>query len=150
MEILAHFPQLNFVQSSYFAYDAADDLIYYDDSRLGSDLGRLSLLHEISHCLLGHFHYTFDIELLMMEVAAWDKTRALASELSLKADENYIADCIESYDAWLTKRATCPVCKNFCTQSTETEFRCFGCQARWRVSNRTDAKVVRRLIQPTT
>ncbi len=144
-----HFPQLEFVESSYFAYDAAEDQIHYDSSRLDSMLGRLSLLHEISHCLLGHFHYSFDMELLMMEVAAWDKTRQLASELALPADEHYIADCIESYDAWVTKRATCPVCNNFCLQQTETEFRCFQCAARWRVSNRPDARVMRRLIQPT-
>lgn len=148
MEIIAHFPGIHFIESSYFAYDAAEDEIHYDSVRLNSAIGRLSLLHEISHYLLGHFHYNFDIELLMMEVAAWDKTRELAQQLSVTADEHYIADCIDSYDNWLTKRATCPVCHNFCLQQNETEFRCFVCDTRWRVSNRADARVVRRLIQP--
>lgn len=147
MEIIAHFPQLSFVDSSYFAYDASEDQIYYDGKRLPTSIGKLSLLHEISHCLLGHFHYNSDIELLMMELAAWDKTRQLAAKHGVDASESYIRSCVTTYDNWLTKRATCPVCQNFCLQHDEAEFRCFVCSAKWRVSKRTDTRVVRRLIQ---
>jgi hypothetical protein len=146
VKIIASFPQLSFVDSSYFAYDASEDRIYYDEKRLGTPIGQLSLLHEISHCLLGHFHYNSDLELLMMELAAWEKTRELAAKHNIATNENYISDCITTYDNWLTKRATCPNCQNFCLQNSETDFRCFACSTKWRVSTRTDTRVVRRLI----
>ena len=97
MEIISAYPKQKFLPAGYFAYDASDDVINYDPVMLESTDGKLALLHEISHATLGHFHYRFDFELFAMEMDAWNLTRKLAHKHSLKLNESYISDCMESY-----------------------------------------------------
>ncbi|MDP4038766.1 MAG: hypothetical protein Q8P54_02290 [bacterium] len=148
MDIINYFDALKFLASDHFAYSASEDIVNYDPEKLESDLGRLNLLHEISHCLLGHIDYDYDLELLIMEVKAWNKTRELAPIFKIKIDEDYITTCIESYDLWVSSRATCPECDNFNLQQKLNEFRCFNCQTRWRVNKRKDKRVTRTIIHP--
>lgn len=146
MDIIRSFNELTFLPNSYFAYDAADDVINYNPEELASQQGQLSLVHEISHALLNHFHYSYDIELLLMEIDAWSKTRELCQQFDLIIDEDYISDCIESYDSWLTARSTCPKCNNFCLQKGPTRFSCFLCGCEWKVNDRKDCRVIRTII----
>ena len=63
MEIIAAYPEQRFLPAGYFAYDASEDIVNYDPGLLRRNSGKLALLHEISHAILGHFHYRFDFEL---------------------------------------------------------------------------------------
>ncbi len=146
MDIIRSFDELTFLPSGYFAYDAASETINYDPDELNQALGRLSLVHEISHAVLNHFNYSYDIELLLMEIEAWYKTRELCEKIGLEVNEDYITDCIESYDTWLTARSTCPKCSNFCFQEAPNQFRCFLCGCQWKVNDRKDCRVVRTIV----
>lgn len=117
--------------------------IYYNSRRLGSNTGKIGLLHEIGHGLLSHRVYKYDMELLKMEMEAWDIVRELAPKYNLTIDEEHIARCISSYDYWLSKRATCPDCTNFSLQKDRTTFGCFACGSEWKVNDRKDRRVKR-------
>lgn len=147
MELIAAYPHKRFAPTGYFAYDASTDVIHYDPKRIDTKVGRLSLLHEISHALLGHFHYDFDIELLVMELDAWARTEELAAAHNVNFDHGYMDGCIDSYDRWLTERATCPSCEQFASQTAEDEYRCFGCTTRWKVRGELNERVVRLVIK---
>ena len=120
--------------------------ITYDEERIGQNDGKLALLHEIAHARLGHRIYKYDIQLITMEMDAWDMTRQLALQFELTIDEEHIAHCIETYDEWLTKRATCPDCGNFSLQRGRDSYSCFACGAQWEVNWRKDRRVKRTVI----
>jgi len=60
------------------------------------------------------------MELLPHGKEAWDIARELGPQFGVKINEQHIASTIASYDDWLTKRATCPDCKNFSLQRAAT------------------------------
>lgn len=146
MEIIAAYPNQRFLPAGYFAYDASEDVVNYDPSRISDRAGKLALLHEVAHSLLGHFHYRFDFELYAMEMDAWNLTRTLAKQHSVKIDEEYLKQCMDSYDQWLTKRGTCPKCDEFNVQSVPNRFQCFRCRTRWEVSENIQSSVKRKVI----
>ena len=150
MDIMTSYADLVFEAGNYFAYCAADELIYYVDAELDTEQGRLALLHEVSHALLGHFNYGSDFELLVMEAQAWHKTKQLAPRFELDIQDDYIGYCIDTYDQWLTRRATCPKCANFCLQRAENSFSCFMCGCRWEVGQERSQKVVISIIENAT
>ncbi len=137
MDIIRSYPNYSFVSSGYFAFDASEELVHYDESELGSNEGRLSLLHEISHAELGHFTFTNDFELLVMEAQAWHLTKRLCNEHGVRINDIYIQSCIDTYDHWLSTRSSCPHCKNFCLPGTKDphNFRCFLCGCKWQASS---------------
>lgn len=146
MEIIAQYKQYQFLPAGFFSYDAAEEVINYDPIRLQRAQGKISLLHEISHCELGHFNYQYDIELLMMEIDAWYYTKKLANKHNIALDEKYVQDCINSYEDWLTKRATCPMCDNFCFEKSKNLYSCFICDTHWKVSSEPQKRVLRRIV----
>ncbi len=147
MEIIAAYPEQRFLPAGYFAYDASEDIVNYDPGLLRRNSGKLALLHEISHALLGHFHYRFDFELFAMEMDAWNMTRLLAIKHAVGVQESYINECMDSYDVWLTKRGTCPRCNQFNLQSKPNEFRCYRCLTRWKVSQDIQSSIRRVVIK---
>lgn len=147
MEIIAAYPEQRFLPAGYFAYDASEDIVNYDPGLLKRNSGKLALLHEISHALLGHFHYRFDFELFAMEMDAWNMTRSLAIKHAVGVQESYINECMDSYDIWLTKRGTCPRCNQFNLQSKPNEFRCYRCLTRWKVSQDIQSSIRRVVIK---
>lgn len=132
VELLAAYPQHNFINSDEFLFDAADDIIYYSEPELSKQRGKVALLHEVAHAELGHFDYSTDIELVIMECRAWQRTRQLASQHDIRCDEHFIRDCLSGYSEWLEERASCPNCQSFSLQ-THDVYQCFRCQLRWRV-----------------
>ena len=146
MEIISAYPDFRFLPAGYFAYDASEDIINYDASEISRNSGKLALLHELSHSMLGHFHYRFDFELYAMEMDAWNKTKDLAKFHSVMVDEDYINKCMDSYDIWLTKRGTCPECKEFNIQTLPNQYKCFRCHTQWRVSEDIQASVRRYIV----
>ncbi len=117
--------------------------IYYNAKRIKSDAGKIGLLHEIGHGILSHRVYKYDMELLKMEMDAWDIARNLAPKYGIQIDEEHIARAIASYDRWLSKRATCPDCNNFSLQKDRNNFGCFYCGSKWKVNERKDRRVMR-------
>ncbi len=103
-----------------------------------------SLLHEIGHAMLEHQDYRRDIELLSLEVAAWQKAKELAIRYGVKINQNHIEDCLDDYRSWLHRRSTCPECHAVTTQATRHEYQCFNCRTRWSVSLSPLCRVQRR------
>ena len=146
MEFLKNFPDINFIPGHYFMYSPSTKSITYDSKRLNTHSGKLALIHEVGHARLGHRIYKYDMELIKIEMDAWDFARQLAPQLGMKIDEVHIARCIDSYDAWLTKRATCPDCNNFSLQHGRDTYTCFICGAKWKVNERKDRRVKRSVV----
>lgn len=128
-----------------FSYNSEENIIRYDPERMKTPLGNQSLLHEIAHASLGHFSYQYDLELFSMEIEAWEETEKLAQIYEIEIDPRYIEECLRSYDHWITKRATCPCCKQFGLQISFSDFLCVVCDSRWVVNTRKD-KGVRRIL----
>jgi hypothetical protein len=145
VELLKDFPEIEFVPGHYFMWSPYAKAITYDRRRINRPDGMIALLHEIGHARLNHRIYKYDAELIQMELDAWDIARELAPNYGLAVDENHVERCIATYDEWLTKRATCPDCSNFCLQRGRDEYSCFLCGSVWEVNWRKDRRVTRRV-----
>jgi len=121
-------------QSKIFYWSPEDRTVYYNRSKLNQEVGHWSLLHEAAHALLDHQTYHSDYDLLMLEVAAWERAQTLASELQLSIDPEHIQDCLDTYRDWLHERSTCPTCSTVSIQVNAQTYRCHNCQTSWLVS----------------
>jgi hypothetical protein len=145
LDLLKNFPDINFVAGRFFMWSPLSRQMTYDTRRINTNNGKLALLHELGHARLNHRTYKYDMELLSMEMDAWDFARRLAPEYKLKVDEGHIAQAIATYDYWLSKRATCPDCDNFSLQRDRNSYGCFACGSRWDVNWRKDRRVTRKV-----
>lgn len=146
-QIIKDFPQFEFIPGRYFMWSPHAKAIIYDTRRKKQNDGKIALIHEIGHASLGHRLYKYDMELIKMEMDAWDVVRQIAPRYGLYIDEEHIARCIATYDEWLTKRATCPDCANFSLQKGRDEYSCFACGSRWQVNWRKDRRVTRKVVE---
>jgi hypothetical protein len=128
-------------------YAPSDRVIVFDKKRMKRNDGKLALLHELGHAHLDHKMYKYDMELINMEMDAWDYARDMAERFNIPIDEAHIAATIASYDAWLSKRATCPDCANFSLQSGRDAYACFACGSKWTVNWRKDRRVKRTVTE---
>lgn len=133
-QIAADYPDLQFIESAHFAWHAGKKSVTYKKSGQNTTHNIFALLHELGHALLGHKDYTHDIELLQLEVAAWEKARELASHYTIVLDEDYVQDCLDTYRDWLHLRATCPTCFGRSLQTSERHYRCHNCGTQWSVT----------------
>jgi hypothetical protein len=133
-DIAADYPDLSFIESAHFAWHAGKRHVSYKKTGKNLRHSMFALLHELGHAILGHSDYTHDIELLQLEVAAWDQARLLAKRYDIELDEDYLQDCLDTYRDWLHLRATCPTCFGRSLQTSETRYRCFNCQTEWQVT----------------
>lgn len=133
-DLSVDFPALKFIRGNLCRWSPSDQTITYtqDDSE---EFAKWALLHELAHATLSHTTYSVDIELLLMEVAAWEKAKQLAENYGLSIDEGHIQDCLDTYRDWLDRRSTCPTCGNNSLQQGAEEYKCFNCQTLWRVSS---------------
>lgn len=92
------------------------------------------LYHEAGHAKLGHTKYTSDVELLQMEVAAWDIAVDMATGTNHVIDYEYIQDCLDTYRDWLHQRSTCPRCGIVSFETQTGHYDCFNCNKTWSVS----------------
>jgi hypothetical protein len=127
------YPKLSFQKADIFCWCPQKREIQYDSSASSQD-GRWAVLHELSHALLKHATYSYDFELLSLEVAAWQKAKEIALIYDQHIDEDHIQNCLDTYREWLHQRSTCPVCENHCLQSLPTQYNCFNCHSTWRVT----------------
>lgn len=147
LEIIAHFEQFVYLPGNRFAFDASSDVINYVTAELTSNAGKLALLHETSHAILGHFHFSSDLELFMMELSAWRHTATLAEQFAIDIDRAYIDDCIDSYERWLDQRSTCPTCANFCLSDQAHHYHCFVCATEWDIATDRDSTVIQTITK---
>jgi hypothetical protein len=130
----ANHPQLRFTSGTSFLWSPETNEVFY---KLGGTGERdiWALLHETGHALLGHQSYTSDVQLLKMEIEAWQKARQLGGELTIAIDENHIQDCLDTYRDWLNARALCPSCATRCLQQNSGKaYRCHNCHTSWNVT----------------
>jgi hypothetical protein len=141
---VAH-PALKFVAATSFYWCPETSEIFYDKSKMAESPGQWSLLHETSHALLGHSAYSADIELLHLEVAAWNHAHTVAKEYDMVIDDEYVQDCLDTYRDWLYRRSVCPGCGTQCLQAdASSHYRCFNCHTRWHVSPSRFCRAYRR------
>lgn len=132
--IQADFNELTFEPAARFSWHAGKQIISYDESALDNLRGLWALLHEIGHAQLKHADYESDIELVRMEVNAWDKAKQTADQYDLTIDSDYIEDALDSYRDWLHLRSTCPTCFQRCTQRDVHTYACHNCGTSWHVT----------------
>lgn len=132
-QIAADYPDLEFIESAHFSWHAGRKHVTFKKKK-NAEHTVWALLHELGHALLQHADYRHDIELLQLEVAAWDKARSLAHRYDLEIDEDYVQDCLDTYRDWLHLRSTCPTCYARSLQASQSRYRCFNCQTSWQVS----------------
>ena len=124
---------LTFNENVTFSWSPAKKTITYS-LKNNETLTNWSLLHEVAHALLGHKNYETDFELLLLEVAAWQKAKELANNYAIQIDEDHIQDCLDTYRDWLYQRSSCPTCSNTSLQQDATTYACFNCGASWTVT----------------
>ena len=138
-------PLLTFIADETFFWSPKDTAVHYDQED-DNDEGIWALLHEVGHALLDHKKYYSDIELVQMEVAAWEKAKQLASTYAIRIDNDHIEDCIDSYRDWLYKRSLCPDCKLSGAQVSANLYMCVFCSLKWSVTTERFCRPYRRSI----
>lgn len=127
-------PDVKFVNSSSFYWSPKTNTVFIDRGILDTAHGEWALLHEFAHAQLCHQSYSTDVELLMLEVDAWQIAEELGEELSCKINSEHVQDCLNTYRDWLYARSTCPTCALNSLQIDETTYQCINCLTRWSVS----------------
>ncbi len=132
-KLTADYPSLQFEPGQKFCWSPKENTIMFKADK-NDAVADWSLLHELSHALLEHRAYETDFELLLLEVAAWDKAKELALGYGVTIDEEHIQDCIDTYRDWLYQRSTCPKCSCTSLQQNTVTYKCFNCKASWTVT----------------
>lgn len=137
------FPELGFISNTSFYWSPGNRSIYYDST--DNSLEAIwKLLHETSHGLLHHESYATDFDLLLLEVAAWQKAAKLGDHYGFSVDEEHIEDCLDSYRDWLHARSTCPTCLANGLQTSKSRYECLNCPTTWQVSRSRFCRAYRR------
>jgi len=125
------YSQFSFKPSNSFYWSFPDNSIYYD---IKDKDAILLILHELSHALLGHNSYSQDIQLLVMERQAWEKTKELAENYKIEITDELIQLNLDSYRDWLHCRSKCPECNENGIQINNKKYRCLVCENIWLVN----------------
>src|ERR1700722_15355229 len=127
------FPKLKFSAGTNFCWSPATQEIVYNPAK-PKPSGRWAVLHELGHALLDHTNYSYDFELVKLEVAAWHKAQELESQYRQKISPEHIQNCLDTYRDWLYRRSLCPACGNSSLQQSPTRYQCFNCHTVWKVT----------------
>jgi hypothetical protein len=128
------FPALSFTEGNEFFWSARSKMITYKPSKIAPEEDLWTLLHEAGHALLNHHGYDSDVELLLLEVEAWQKAKELAQNYEITIDPDHVQDYLDTYRDWLFKRSSCPICGTQTMQKSTSIYKCFNCQAEWQVT----------------
>lgn len=138
-------PNVLFEPSDSFYWSYASKTIFYDRSVVESHSGKVSLLHEIAHAMLNHSSYIYDIELLRIEIAAWQLAQSLGQEYQVSITKEICDEHLETYRDWLYMRSACPACDKTGLQNKYRRYICTHCKAQWSVPRQQLCRVQRRL-----
>lgn len=126
------YPEFSFEPTEEFWWSTKKQTIYFDPKAMHSDA---FCLHELSHGLLNHKGYEYDIDLIKLERDAWEYAKStLAPTYNITIDEEIIQDNLNTYRTWLHTRSTCPECETTGLQTNEQYYRCLGCGHTWRAN----------------
>lgn len=132
-EIIATYPEYNFVSSDKYAWDSNTKTIYYIETSDSLQNHIHSLLHELSHALLNHVNFSNDIKLIKMERDAWAMTKKLLVKYQQEIDTSHIEDCLDSYRDWIYARSKCPQCSHVGVETSNNVYGCIFCPILWKV-----------------
>ncbi len=138
-------PGIKFDKSESFCWSPASRTITYTDSPSSDKESAWSLLHEAGHALLSHQDYDSDIQLVLLEVAAWEKAKSIGSSVGITIEEDHIQDCLDTYRDWLHQRSTCPRCGVVSLQVNAEQYTCHNCTCVWVVSSARFCRPYRRM-----
>jgi predicted RNA-binding Zn-ribbon protein involved in translation (DUF1610 family) len=134
-DIARDYPDLQFIESARFAWHPGKRQVSYSRKTSSNTMHDIfALLHELGHAILEHKDYIRDIELLKLEVTAWQKAKQLANHYGITLEPDYVEDCLDTYRDWLHLRATCPSCYVRSLQASADKYQCFNCGTCWQVS----------------
>ncbi len=126
------FPRFTFQKADGFWWSARDQTIYLDTT---SEHYEHFTLHELSHALLDHTGYKYDVELIKLERDAWHYAATdLGPRYHITIDEAIVQDNLDTYRDWLHARSTCPDCKTIGIQTKQQHYHCLGCGHSWRAN----------------
>lgn len=126
------YPQFSFVPADEFWWSSTKQTIYFDPKAVHS---LAFSLHELSHAILEHEGYQYDIDLIKLERDAWHYAQeVLSPKYDITIDEEVVQDNLDSYRTWLHARSTCPECQATGLQTKSQHYRCLACDTIWRVN----------------
>jgi hypothetical protein len=131
-KLQADYPEIAFVEGEAFYWSPADKSVTYSPIQTEPEIGQWSLLHEVSHGILGHERYQSDFELMKLEVEAWHHAKRLARRYGVQIDAEHIEDCLDTYRDWLHRRSTCSTVS---LQKDPKTYQCHNCKTQWHVSS---------------
>jgi hypothetical protein len=143
-QLRASFTQYCFEAAPHFAWSPKTQTIYYQPGSMNKADGSHRLLHELSHAELGHANYRYDIELIRMEVAAWQHACLLAKDLRLRISAKSCDGHLETYRNWLYARSRCPTCQATGLQNNDLAYACSHCRSSWQVPRAQLCRIQRR------
>ncbi len=126
------FPKITFTPGDDFHWSPEQQTVFYD---LSQPYYAPQLLHEAAHGILGHDRYMYDIDLIKLERAAWEKAQELALLYGIAIPEDNIEEALDTYRDWLHARSTCPQCGLGGIQQRSGDYTCPVCAQRWRVND---------------
>lgn len=130
-KLQADFPALKFIEADQFSWLPSEHTVFYNPQLPhASSL----LLHEVSHASLNHQEYHRDVELIAMEMVAWEKAKEHAVAYGVTIGEDVIQDHLDTYREWLHARSTCPNCSANGYQVETLRYECLACFHHWRVN----------------
>jgi hypothetical protein len=133
-QVALDYPKLSFKGGTNFYWSPSEKTVYYANNLADLNYWRWTLLHEISHGVLGHKTFRSDFELLQLELAAWMKAQELATKYNIEISKDHIEDCLDTYRDWLHKRSLCPGCSVKSLQKSPGVYACLNCSKEWQVS----------------
>lgn len=134
-QLASDYPLITFEAGDDFVWSPDRNTVSYNEAHHAAPE---LLLHELGHALLQHHDYRRDVQLLGLEVDAWTKARAIASNYDVTIGDDTVEDHLDTYRDWLHARSTCPACEATGHQIKKAEYSCIACGHQWRVN---DARV---------
>lgn len=130
-KLRADFPQFNFAAGEDFHWNFETQTIFFTDS---PDF-EAQILHELSHALNSHSSFEMDVELLQMEVEAWQTAREISQKYGIRIRNDLVENHLDTYRDWLHKRSLCPNCLVNGFQQTDLSYKCPACCAVWQTND---------------
>lgn len=135
------YPQFSFEPADEFWWSASRQCVYYNPK---ADQPEAFILHELSHAILGHSGYTYDINLIKLERDAWELAQnSLSQKYNVSIKEDIVQENIDTYRTWLHARSKCPECEATGIQTRTHNYICLACGHPWQ-ANEARVKALRR------
>lgn len=150
LKLEEEYPHIQFKEGDYFYWSPKKTTITYSFAT-EHDKQEVTLLHELAHAVLDHASFTTDFELLLLEVAAWDKAQDLSKAYNIDIPDEHVQKCLDTYRDWLHMRSTCPGCTSNGIQSKQTKkYTCPNCNSTWEVSSSRLCRPYRKVAKQKT